>query len=502
MHIVLVQLPFPILSEEPRHLSPPLGLAYMASGLKKAGCNVEIFDTVLEGYHQEWSFAGNSTAYGLDPDTIATHLAECNPDIVGLSCLFSSQDVILRKVAAAIRDRMPKATIVCGGTHPTVFARQMIAEGLADFVVRGEGELAIISLTQALSRSGDFAEVSGLVWRQGSEILENAVSRIDLLELLPLPARDCMNLLAYSATGIMHGESRSDVPATTIVTSRGCPGQCTFCSIHPVWGHRFRAASADRVLTEISELYHHFGIRHLLIEDDNFTFDQNRAKRILRAISQHFPDLTWSAPNGVAIWRLDEELIQLISQTGCRRLSLAVESGCPDTLAQLINKPLSLDQVEKVVRLCRRHGVRTTAFFVLGMPGETRDAMVESMNFAARLDVDTLTVMNAVPLPGSPLYDTARINGFMDPDTPFVAFATRNPIMTTSDFDPAWVDGLARRTMVRHAARHPMAYFRRIVEKMQAAPVSTMRALFNFFIALLRSRTCNEKVSAVGSSNR
>lgn len=488
MRVALVQMPFPILPEEPRHLSPPLGLAYMAAALQEAGGGPIIVDALLEGYLEEWLLPSGTRAYGLAPERLARRLVGLAPDVVGLSCLFSTQDEILGQLAAAVRKQLPNAKLVLGGTHPTVFARRMLERDLADFVVRGEAEHAIVELVQALADGAGLADVSGLVWRDGGKIRENPVRRIAELESLPLPARRSLDLAAYSKVGVMHGESRRDVPATTIVTSRGCPARCSFCSIHPVWGYRFRAAPAARVLAEIAELYRDFGVRHLLIEDDNFTFDMNRAKTILRTMAADFPDLSWSAPNGVAIWRLDEELIRLIARTGCQRLSLAVESGCRDTLDRVIDKPLSLEQVANVVGLCRKHGIRTTAFFVLGTPGETRAAMLESMEFAAGLDVDTLTVMTAVPLPGSPLYDSALASGALDPDTPFTAFTTRNPILTTPDFDPQWVDRLARRTMMRHALRHPAAYLLRAHEKFRSAPGSTMQAVVRNVGASLRAR--------------
>ena len=213
----------------------------------------------------------------------------------GYPAYFSTEDEILRCVVGVLRNLFPSATILLGGTHPTVFARQMIAEGLADFIVKGEGEHAIVDLTVAIASGEGFEHVSGLVWQEGSILRENEVKRISYLDSLPLPARDRLDLAVLLSIGVMHGETRLDVLATTILTSRGCPAKCSFCSIHPVWGHRYRALSAERTLEEITELYCSYGIRHLLVEDDNFTFDLERAKAILTTIAAKFPDLSWSA---------------------------------------------------------------------------------------------------------------------------------------------------------------------------------------------------------------
>jgi magnesium-protoporphyrin IX monomethyl ester (oxidative) cyclase len=486
--VTLVQLPFPVLPEEPRHLCPPLGLAYLAASLDAVGHQPHIIDAVLDGYQNEWSVAPDCLAYGLPPESIAEKISLGGPDLVGLSCLFSTQDKILRAVAREIRLRLPDVPIVLGGTHSTVFAKKLVADGTADFVLRGEGELSLNELLATLSSRKGLAQVSGLTWQDSGGIHETPVQRISELDSLPLPARHQLNLDAYSQNGILHGESRTGLPSTTIFTSRGCPARCIFCSIHPVWGYKFRAMSASRVLEEIHELYEHFGIRHLLIEDDNFTFDINRAKEILRGLARFWPEMTWSAPNGVAIWRMDDELVELMALTGCKRLSLAVESGCARTMERVIGKPLNLDQVQHVISLCKRHRIRTTAFFVLGIPGESREDMLESMRFAADLDVDTVSVMTAVPLPGSPLYEQSIQEGWVHPDTPFTSFSTRNPVLTTAEFNPQWVDRLARRTMMAHAFKHPGSYIRRVVEKLTASPSTTIVSMARMVAGSLMSR--------------
>lgn len=486
MHVVLVQLPFPILPEEPRHLSPPLGLAYLAAAVEASEHSVSIVDAVLEGYGETWTLNSDQKAYGLKPKLIAERIAEEKPDLVGISCLFSTQDRLLMASVEAIKMFMPDIPIVLGGTHPTVFAREFVENETVDFVVGGEGERALVLLLEAMQGNITLKEVSGLTWNDGGAVRCNAISRCRNLDELQPPARHLLNLKAYADVHVMHGESPGNMPATTIFTSRGCSASCFFCSIHPVWGGRFRAHSIERVLAEISGLYEEYGIRHLLIEDDNFTWDLDRAKGILRGLIANWPDISWSAPNGVAIWRMDDELLALIADSGCRRLSIAVESGCQRTLDHVIHKPLKLEHVDQVVASCRQYGIRTTAFFVLGTPGETRADMMESMHFAENLDVDTISIMTAVPLPGSALYDQAIAEGWIAKDATFSSYNTRNPILKTSEICPEFVNSLARKTMIRHALKHPRGFIGRVVEKARTSPKSTMVAIARNISASLR----------------
>jgi len=241
-------------------------------------------------------------------------------------------------------------------------------------------------------------------------------------------------------------------------------------------------------MAEITHLVETYGIEHLLFEDDNLTFDKTRALAIFRLIKQQYPQLTWTVPNGVQVQTLNLELLTEIRASGCRQLSLAVESGSPETLRRLMQKPLRIDKTLEVVANCRELGIRTTAFFVVGMPGETKADIEQSMNFARHLNVDSITVMTAVPLPGSPLFEQCLTEGLIPEPIPFGQMTTRSPVLLQEDYDAAWIDGVARKTMVHHAVRHPRSVARRAFEKWRASPMTTTRMMIKLLAAALGLR--------------
>jgi magnesium-protoporphyrin IX monomethyl ester (oxidative) cyclase len=224
----------------------------------------------------------------------------------------------------------------------------------------------------------------------------------------------------------------------TLISSRGCPFDCNFCSIHSISSHLWRARSAENVLEEVNEAYRQYGIQHIEIEDDNFTLDRERALAILCGLKYVGP-ITWSAHNGVRIDTLDKELLQVIKDSGCIQLNIAVEHGSEIVLDQM-NKRLSLQKVREVVQECSRLNINTVGFCIVGYPGETREAFIESAEFYKEMKLLGLTcvapfIVNAYP--GTRLYDQAKQNGWLNPETDDHFFCMEDNFVsvTTSDFD-------------------------------------------------------------------
>jgi magnesium-protoporphyrin IX monomethyl ester (oxidative) cyclase len=336
-------------------------------------------------------------------------------------------------------------------------------------------------LVAHLGGERDVESVSNLAYMNGDGYTENARAFVEDLDALPLPARDLLPMEIYIERGLMHGETGHTRRATTLITSRGCPVDCVFCSIHPVWGYEFRKHSPAFVLREMESLERDFGITHFIFEDDNLSLHRGRAKEIFREMEARLPGASWAAPNGVAVFGLDDELLGLFKRTGCQRLSLAVESGCQSTLTEIIGKPIRLAQVDAVVRSCNRLGLKTTAFFVLGLPGETRETIAESMRYAARLPVSSLCIMAASPYPGTRLATVCDEGGYykdgFEPDRLF----TLNAQIETPEFTPEFVQGMIARTMFLHGLRHPGSVLRRLLEKLRVSPISTIFALWRAF---------------------
>ncbi|GAF84177.1 unnamed protein product, partial [marine sediment metagenome] len=415
-----------------------------------------------------------TVVYGLSKEDVVRTVEEYEPDIVGLSWIFTTLDGVLQPLAESIKAASPHTALVFGGTHATVMAEQLVREPFVDYVIRGEGDYAFLRLVEYLEQKRPIEEVNNLTWLENGRVRSTPQEFIQDLDELPLPARHLLDMEGYLRIGRMQGLFKKGARATTLITSRGCPARCVFCSIHSVWGRRFRAHSTERVLEEMHELHDKYGIRHLLFEDDNLTFDRKRAEAIFQGMIEREFRFSWTTPNGVAMWRLDDHLLELMRDSGCYWLSLGLESGDPETLSKVIRKPLRFDRVEGITRACKRLGIRTTALFVLGLPGETLESMRRSMKYAEDMDVDSIAISVATPYPGTPLYKICEENGYLVEDFQMGKLMTRIGQIRTPEFGPEDIQNLVNRTLLRRALKHPAGTLRRIFDKFRASPATTL----------------------------
>jgi len=484
MKIFLLNPPFPLFPGETKFVSPPLGLAYIAASLERKSHEVCILDAVVEGYSTETKQNKHNVIYGLTSQDILKRIKEFNPEIIGIACVFSTLHDIVLNLCSVIKRSFPAIKIILGGTHATVLAQTLVSEPCVDFVIRGEGEVAMVELSEYLSGSRSIESVSGLTWKKNDQIEFNPQNFCQDIDDLPFPARHLLNMEAYKKVGILQGATRPGIAATTVITSRGCPASCVFCSIHSVWGKKFRPHSAKYVLKELQILKEKFAITHVVFEDDNITYDKKRAQEIFRGMIENKMKLTWSAPNGIAVWCLDTDLLRLIRDSGCTVLFLALESGVQDTLDNIIHKPLNLKKALDVVRECRRLRMTTQAFFVIGLPGETKETMGRSMAFAEQLGVDRISIAIATPFPGTELYEICQKNGYLSPNFDISELMTRRGQIFAPDFVPIDVEGLASRTYLRFAIFHPWATLRRLAERFRIDPLQTVHFIFKRLIGV------------------
>jgi magnesium-protoporphyrin IX monomethyl ester (oxidative) cyclase len=260
-----------------------------------------------------------------------------------------------------------------------------------------------------------------------------------------------------------HGSVVKRHPCTNVITSRGCPARCNFCSIHTVWGRRFRYHSAERVVEELEVLADEYCVREVQFEDDNLTLRRRRIQDICRLMLARGINLTWSTPNGVAAYALDERTLQLMRAAGCHHITLGVESGSPDTLRHIIRKPVNLDRVRSIVATCRQLDMGVSAFFIVGLPGESRQAIHQTFNFAQSLDVDSASFFIATPYPGTQLYNRCLDTGILQSPVDFSRLRVGQPLISTPDWTAQelaeWVREAQARFYRKAAWRHPVRFF-------------------------------------------
>lgn len=392
-----------------RRIPTPLGLLYMASVLEENRYEVYVLDSALEGYENVIE-GEHSEIYGLNDQDLVHRIKEVNPDIVGVTCLFSKLEQETEHTSRLVKYALPDVPVVIGGIHPTWFAEKMMQETPEiDFCILKEGEYRLLALINALNSAADYSNFDGLCYRTENGILINPPkSIIAKLDELPFPARHLINMEKYIQIGLFGNPFPMKDRVDQILTSRGCPYACDFCATNPFWG-AFRRRSADNIIKEIIVVKEQYGIEEIQFRDDNLTVDRKNALELFRKMA----DLGMRWCSGVMIRALDEEMIKAMAKSGCYKLTISPESGSERVLKELIHKPLDLRQVKPVVDLAHKYEISIHSNFVIGYPGETREEILRTFEFAKEIETDSAAFFLASPYPGSPLYSRCVEKGWL-----------------------------------------------------------------------------------------
>jgi len=377
---------------------PPIGLGYLASTLEAKGIRVGILDFGGLGYTPEQLF-----------EHAREDLARTKPDLVGITCLTTQAHLAL-EVARIAKEVCGGCRTVLGGPHPSAAPVEVARDPNVDFVVVGEGERTLLDLVKNLSKPDRLRTVEGLVYRDGEEVVATLPRRlIENLDEIPFPAYHLFADRKLNLTVDAHGIDARE-RYMEVFSSRGCPYQCIYC--HKMFGKKFRARSPENVLEEIKLLYHRYRIREIHFEDDCFNLDIRRAKRILDLLIESGMDLSIRFPNGLRADFVDEELISKMKKAGVYQTSIGVETASPRVMG-LIKKRLDLRRVEETVRLALKHGLTMRGFFMIGFPGETKEEIMQTLEYAKNLDVHFASLSIVTPYPGTELYDMAAKGGYI-----------------------------------------------------------------------------------------
>lgn len=397
--ILLINPPFNI--HDPKRgveITFPLGLGYLASALRDSGYDdIRILDTVAEGKgHFERYKDYKFYSFGLSGKDIEGKIKSISPELVGITCSFTKRFANVLDVAKTVKKINPDIKVIIGGAHPSAMPEVAITYKEIDYVIIGEGEESFLRLTDHLCKKrGVLKDIDGIAYKDNKDRIHvnPKTEFIDDLDSIPFPYRDIFPMDTYI-----------EAKRNSVITSRGCPFDCAFCSIHCVWGKKWRARSARNVVDEIEGLVKEYNIEFISFDDDNLTFDKNRMKEICQDIIERGLKIFWNTPNGVSIVNLDKGLLKLMKDSGCYALNLAIESGDPFILNKVIKKNTTIEMIRDVVRWCKDLGILTLGYFVIGMPGETKGSMQMSFEFAKELMLDAINVFIATPYPGSHLY--------------------------------------------------------------------------------------------------
>jgi radical SAM superfamily enzyme YgiQ (UPF0313 family) len=342
--------------------------------------------------------------HGLATDDVRARMAAFRPDLVGFSCLSLEADE-MERLARAAKEVNPRCAVVLGGPHAKFFYDRALENPDIDAAVVGEGEETFPELLEALEDGRPLDGVKGVAFRRdGRALLTAPREAIEDLDSLPFPAWDLVDFRRYSRVPGMNGYSKS-VPWAVVMTSRGCPFRCAYC--HDIFGKKARLRSPENVLAEIELLTRVHGVREIHIVDDIFNVDPARAGRICDLIAERGIKVDIAFPNALRVDMMDRDLIRKLKRAGCYAVTYAVETASPRIQA-LLGKNVDLEKARRVISWTAAEGIITHGFFMIGFPGETREEMRLTEEWALSSDLWLPIFFMAVVYPRTRLFEIAR----------------------------------------------------------------------------------------------
>jgi len=438
-----------------------MGISYMAAVLQQQNFEVSILDAMVEGYERE-KLDGEYLTYGLSDEEILARIESAHPDIVGISCIFSSQRDNVVSVASLAKKYSSQVTTVVGGLHPTFYPQDLMSSPSVDYVILGEGEYRLLEFVRSYGAQ-DFHDFDGIAFRRRGEVVVNhPQGRIEDLDTIPSPARNLLSMEKYIDTNISLSPYPRRKRVAEIMTSRGCPNRCVFCASCNFWGHKFRKRSVQNIIEEMRLLIKEYHIEEFQFSDDTLTLDRKRMKTLCKEMVPL--NINWCTPNGVFINSLDEELLELMRASGCYQVTLSVESASPRVLKEIIRKSVNLQRLPALTRKAHQLGISTHATFVMGFPDQTLEEIDEDFKLASKLMFDSVSFFVVMPIPASEMFDTYRERGLiLDHDWHQVEY--KKPVLKLDYISPEQltmlIDGKMRKYNLSLMLKHPFRFFRK-----------------------------------------
>jgi len=467
MKVTLINPPFVFPVTEQISHSQILGLRYLSAYLKSRGHHrVEIWDALHLGFGQVRKYY-DGYQVGLEPEDLVSRISG-DTDLIGVSVPFSQLAPIAHQIVAAAKAHLPRVPIILGGVYASSQPELALTSG-ADWILVGEGEQALCRIAAGENP----AEIRGIYSPQGTHKPPFVPTEpLADLDSLPFPDDALPEFDRYLATSPRQYQKHL---AAAVITSRGCPFNCEYCSIHAIYGKNWRARSAENVIAEIDYWNTRHGVNYFEIEDDNFTLNRERAALILEGIvrlNESGRALRWSTPNGVRIDTLDEDLIRLIKRAQCINITIGLEHGSPEMI-RLMNKKLDLDKAFETIELLAKHKLPLISLFIIvGFPGETParfDECVRYLREVKKLRGNFEVYVNiAQPYPGTRLLQRCLDAGYVSDRSfgnflvnPNLMSTSKSVTITTEDFDAQEV--MRRKKIIEKMFDHPIRrHLRRI----------------------------------------
>jgi anaerobic magnesium-protoporphyrin IX monomethyl ester cyclase len=355
-----------------------MGLLYIAACLEQAGYTVRIKDLQIE-------------PKGLSDADLKS------ADLIGITSDTTRIEKALKIAAKAAALGKP---VAMGGPHPQFMAEEILSTGHVHYIIKGEGELTFPSLLELIKARGDPAGLAGIVFSDHGKVVETPAAPPPDVSTLPLPARHLVDIHRYTA-------SVAGIPVTPVVTSRGCPGACSFCSSSSFFGRRWRSRSAESVLEELETVYHDYGFRGVAFVDDNFSLSPARVIEICNGIPARGLDLKWWNFSRVNTIVRNPDMVKAMAEAGAKTVFLGIESAGAEALTAL-GKTGQGGETAEAVFLLQRHGIEVYGSYVIGHLNERPEDIERTIDLAIRLDTNVAQFSILTPYPGAALYSELK----------------------------------------------------------------------------------------------
>ena len=441
---------------------PPIGLGYLASYCQREvpGIDMRILDCHREQYAEE---------------RFERYVREFAPDVIGFTAFTMEIESALR-LAFVAKQAVNKVITVVGGPHASAVPKSVLLNMSVDYVFTGEAEKGFSYFLKNFS-SSDRLNAPGLGYRKGKDIVLNDPELIDDLDSTPFPDYKKMQFEKYPKMYFM-----KRFPAAPIMSSRGCPFNCTFCAGHRVSGRKWRSRSVECILEEIEYLHKEYGIKEIDFWDDNFTLSKARVEHFCRSLRALCKDYIWWCPNGVHLNTLDKELLTKMKESGCYAIAFGIESGS-ERIQKDMKKNLSFERLKEMVEFSYKIGLRTQGFFIIGYPTENEGDILKTIKLSLSLPFLRASFCMFQPIVGSASYQYLVENNTVSGKDAFLASCDYSKVSVPIKYikDTSKIKQLQKKAILSFYLR-PKIFFRLLFENVSLSQIKELAGIVKRYI--------------------
>lgn len=400
-------------TDKVKRIGEPIGVLSIATYLNTRGINSYVYDMTIDGYENNILVEGG-IMYGDPISNIDAKIESLNPEFIGVSCMFNSRIDVTIEICRRIKELRPDIVTAVGGLPATMEYNLFLDSKVIDYVIFNDGEVRIEKLINNLNNGKEPEyELDGIAYYKEGQLINIPSKELNkYFSSLPYVDRSLIDMEKCFAISRPYAPYNDGRRTAHIVASKGCPFNCVFCTAVKFVGHKVHFRKLDLLMQEFDELKNKYGVEEIQFMDDNLTINRDFIKELLTSMIKGNYNFKWCTPNGLFFNSLDDELLELMKESGCYQITLAVESGSKRMLKDVIKKSVALDKVKGIVDKAHELGMRVHGLFVVGLPGETKEELMQTFEFPFLNNFDSCSFSAATVFPGTRLEEICETEKF------------------------------------------------------------------------------------------